>query len=96
MNYNSYNINTFDNEIQFYTNNICESFNRTLNLKYVGTCKTIFNFKNSIKDTISIYSKNKLYVERNLSITRALNFFNLTYNPKDLITDNDIFKIKKL
>jgi hypothetical protein len=55
-NYNTLIENKLDNQILFYTNNIVESYNRTLNKKYIGYCKTIFNFKNAIKDVIYLYN----------------------------------------
>ena len=44
-NYNSALINNLDNSIMFYTNNICESYNRTLNLRFVVAYKNILNFE---------------------------------------------------
>ena len=44
-NYSNIIFNNLNNNIIFFTNNICESFNRTLNKKYIGYCKTMYNFK---------------------------------------------------
>ena len=44
-NYNSALINNLDNSIMFYTKNICESYNRTLNLRFVVAYKSILNFE---------------------------------------------------
>ena len=40
---NSEDINNY-----FFTNNICESSNRTLNMNYKGSCKTLMAFENAI------------------------------------------------
>ena len=40
--------NNLNNNIIFFTNNICESFNMTLNKKYIGYCKAMYYFKKSI------------------------------------------------
>ena len=66
-NYNNIIFNNLNNNIIFFTNNICESFNRTLNKKYIGYCKTMYNFKKSILDIIDIYTihceyKKKIYL----------------------------------
>ena len=55
--------NNINHTIIFFTNNICESFNRTLNKKYIGYCKTMFNFKNCLTDIIKIYEQNSTYKE---------------------------------
>jgi len=44
-NYNTLIVNNINNNILFFTNNITESFNRTLNKKYIGFTKTMYNFK---------------------------------------------------
>ena len=54
-NYNQTILSNINNNIIFYTNNICESFNRTLNKKYIGYCKTMFNFKMCLYDILQIY-----------------------------------------
>ena len=74
-NYNSLLINSVNNNILFYTNNITESFNRTLNKKYIGFCRTMLKFNNAIIDTINLYKMHNIYQERKLSITRALEHY---------------------
>ena len=59
----------------FYTNNKCESLNRTLNKKYIGGCKNLFNFKNCLSDVINVYKNSKIYQEKNISITRSLEHY---------------------
>ena len=53
-----------DNHILFYTNNICESMNRTLNMKFVGGCKTFYNFKNCVIDIIEMYEKKIRFIKK--------------------------------
>ena len=94
-NYNDIFVNNMDNHILFYTNNICESMNRTLNMKFIGGCKTFFNFKNCIIDIIDIYEKNnKVYQEINGSITRALEYYVKKNLIITLIKNEDLKKIK--
>lgn len=57
----------------FFTNNICESMNRTLNIKYIGGCKTFYAFNNCIFDFYS--NKHDIYQEKNVSITRSLEYY---------------------
>ena len=60
----------------FFTNNICESMNRTFNSKYIGGCKTFYSFKNSILDIIDFYTnKIDVYQERNVSISISLEYY---------------------
>lgn len=54
-NYNTIISNNINNDILFYTNNIVESFNYNLNIKFIGFCKTMHNFKNALKDVINLY-----------------------------------------
>lgn len=69
--------------------------NRTLNSKFVGGCKTFYNFKNCIIDIIDFFTnKTKIYQETNISNTRSLEFYvkkNLVVN---LISNEDLKKIK--
>ena len=44
FNYNSLVSKDIDEGFKFYTNNITEAFNRTLNSKYVGGEKTFYHF----------------------------------------------------
>ena len=45
-NYNKIIINNDNEQIYFFTNNIVESTNRTINLHYGGNIKSLLNFKN--------------------------------------------------
>ena len=79
----------------FYTNNICESMNRTLNSKYIGGCKTYYAFKNCILDIIDFYTnKQVIYQERNISITRSLAFYVKNRLIIDIIKHETLKKIK--
>ena len=95
-NYNTQIVNSMNNNILFYTNNITESFNRTLNKKYIGFCKTMYNFKNAILDTIILYTMHNTYQEKKLSITRSLEHYVKTKEHFDLIENKDLKKIKDM
>ena len=41
-------------------------------IKFIGGCKSLFNFEKSIKEVISIYNNSSVYHERNISINRSL------------------------
>jgi len=95
-NYNTLIENNLDNQILFYTNNIVESFNKTLNKKYLGYCKIIYNFKNAFKDIIYPYNSNNTYKDRRCCITKALEYYaksNITF---DIIIYADLKNIKKI
>lgn len=95
MNYNILIENNLYNQILLYTNNIVESFNRTLNKKYVGCCKTIYNFKNAIKDVIYLYNSNNIYKDRRCCITKALEYCIKSSITFDIISYVDLKNIKK-
>ena len=80
--------------IFFYTNNICESFNRSLNSQYIGKTKTIFHFKSAIKNLIEIYNVKNIYQEKKLSTSRALAYYTKRNNIIHLINLKDMEKIK--
>ena len=65
-NYSIAEINNLNDNIFFYTNNICESFNRSLNSQYIGKTKTIFHFKSAIKNLIEIYNIKNIYQKKKL------------------------------
>ena len=54
MNFNSFIANNIENNKLFFTNNIVETFIKTLNKKYIGMLRTLFNYKNAIKEIINI------------------------------------------
>ena len=56
----------------FFTNNICESSNRTLNHNYKGVCKTLFSFEGAIKKLILLYENKPKYKDYNFSSSRAI------------------------
>ena len=84
-NYNSAIINNSNNDIMFFTNNFCERYNRTLNLKFISGCKSIYNFERSLKEFITLYNNMPLYQEGNISITRSLQYYAQNNNIIDLI-----------
>jgi len=65
--------NNINNDIIFYTNNIVESFNGILNKKFVGFCKTMNNFKQSLYDVINLYEMKDKYIEKKYLIQELLN-----------------------
>ena len=80
----------------FFTNKICESMNRTLNSKYIGGCKTFYSFKNCILEIIDFYTnKQEIYQERNVSITRSLEYYIKNKIIIDLIEHDTLKEIKK-
>ena len=56
-NYNKIISNNDNEQIYFFTNNIVESTNRTINLHYGGNIKSVLNFKNCISELIEIFDK---------------------------------------
>ena len=88
--------NNINNSIIFFTNNICESFNRTLNKKYIRYSKTMLNFKNCLSDIIKIYEQNATYKEKNVSLTRSLEHYFKINNKFEIITYNNIKDILNL
>ena len=95
-NYNTLIVNNINNNILFFINNITESFNRTLNKKYIGFTKTMYNFKNAIIDTITLYTMHDTYKEKKLSLARALEHYVKLKDEFDLIESKDLEKIKEL
>ena len=87
--------NSLDNEIYFFTNNISESTNRTLNINYVGGCHSFFNFLKALSDLINIFENKETYDENKLSITRAINYYISKIKDFNLITDEKIKDIMK-
>jgi len=39
----------------FFTNNICDTTNKALNMNYKGACKTLLALENAIKELICLY-----------------------------------------
>ena len=88
-------IKNLDNSSILYANSICESYNRTLNLRFVDSCKSILNFEKSIKKLIEIYDNRNVYQERNISITRAFQFYvNNKIDNIELIKNSNLIEIK--
>ena len=85
-NYNNTILSNSNREIVFYTNNICEFFNRTLNKKYIGYCKTMYNFKMCIYDILQIYETHSQYKDKQISTPRALEHYVKVNNVFDLIS----------
>ena len=87
--------NNLDGEIYFFTNNISESTNRSLNINYVGGCNTFFNFCKALNELILIFENKEVYNENKFSITRALNYYVINHKNIDLITNKKLIEIMK-
>jgi len=97
--YLSFNFNSLINtnvsdELKFYTNNITESFNRTLNSKYIGGVKSFYYFYKALFDILEHYKNPNIYKPRYISITRALAYYCKNNMNLNLIKFKDIDKIK--
>ena len=53
------------------------------------------NFKKCIKEIINIYNEKSIYKERNVSITRALQFYVSHNEVNNIITNKELKEIKK-
>ena len=74
--WNHYNlsVSTNNNDYYFFTNNIWESTNRTLNNWILWLWKNIYSFTNAIINLIDFFDNKKIYEENYISITRTLNY----------------------
>lgn len=72
LDWNYGSINRADSKIIFYSNNICESCNRTLNSKFIGSSKTMYHFKLVLSELISLYNNKGVYQEKKLSTSIEL------------------------
>ena len=95
--YDQYNFLLYEDvNLLFFTNNIVESCNRTLNNHYIGNIKSFQNFKNSINDLVEIYSKSKRkYISNEFSVTQALAYHIKITKITGLITYKELLKIYK-
>ena len=72
----------------FFTNNVCESINRTLNKYYKGACKSLLAFENAILKLIQLYTDRNKYEDYNFSYSRAIAYFVSTHEINSLIDNN--------
>ena len=93
-NYSNILISNINNDIIFFTNNIIESFHSQLNKKFIGFCKTMFNYKNALLDVIELYEMKNKYTDKKISLTRALMHYVKSRDTFDLITHKEISHIK--
>ena len=91
-NYSNVILNSLNNDIIFFTNNIVESFNSIINKKLVGFCKTMFNYKRALLEVITLYEMKDPYKDKKISITRAIEHYCKSKTYFDLITYEDIKK----
>ena len=81
-------------DIKFYTNNIIESFHKTLNPSYIGGTKTFSHFKTALFEILDLYKNKNEYKPRKLSITRALAYYTNNNEVNDLIKYSSLKTIK--
>ena len=65
--------NNIIKDIIFYTKNIVESFNSVINKKFIGFCKTMNNYKQSLFGFINLYEMIEKYSEKNYLLHEHLN-----------------------
>ena len=92
-NYSNFLKNEEDTKKYFYTNNVCESLNRTINSFFKYSRKTFYNFESCIKKIIELYDDHNDYIEKNISITRVFAWYCRNYNINDLKKYDDIDEI---
>ena len=73
----------------FYTNNVCESLNRTLNSFYKYSKKNFYSFELVIKKIIELYENHSEYLEKNISTTRVLAWYCKSHNINELKNYSD-------
>ena len=88
-NYSNFLKNEDDTRKYFFTNNVCESLNRTINSFYKYSKKTFYNFELCIKKIIELYDDHKDYVEKNISITIVFAWFCKCNNITELLSYTD-------
>ena len=94
-NYFNFLKNNDGSNLYFFTNNVCESLNRTINSFYKFSQKTFMNFSLCIKKIISHYENHIDYIEKNISFTRILSCYYKCNNIKDLLNFKDFKNIIK-
>lgn len=65
-NYNEIIYSNLNNDMLFFTNNICESMNRALNSKLIWGCKIFLTFKFCKLDIIELYSKKIKFTKKGM------------------------------
>ena len=81
-------------DIKFYTNNIIESFHRTLNCKYVGGTKTFYHFKHALIEILDLYKYKNEYKNNKNSMTRVLAYYTMRNDIRDIIKYDTLKEIK--
>ena len=94
-NYYNYLKDNMDSNSYFFTNNACESINRTINSFYKYSQKTFMNFELCIKRIIDLYDSHVDYVEKTISITRILSWYCKCHIITSLKNYNDIEEMTK-
>lgn len=85
-----------ENDILFFTNNIVESANRSINSFYICSIKNFSLFEKSTYDIIDLYEhKHKRYNQPKFSVTKAINYYVKNTNINKLIIFKDWYKINE-
>ena len=78
----------------FFTNNVVESSNRTINKLFIGAIKNVSLFEYTINQFIDLYEyEHKQYLPPKFSVTNAINYYVKNANIKSLITFKKLFSI---
>ena len=93
-----YDINDINNDIDintiFFTNNLLESTNRTININYVGISKSFYNFEHAIFELFKIFDTKKNYQNPTISTSRAIAYYLKNNRIYDLIDHQKLISIK--
>ena len=92
-NYASFYKKFSDNNLFFFTNNICESTNRIFNMHFIYNRKSFYSFKKCLLETLEYFKNKEEYEEKGIQLTRALhNYVTKNYNHDrlPLISSKDI------
>lgn len=94
-----YDINDINNDIDinsiFFTINLLESTNRTININYMGISKSFYNFKYAIFELFKIFDTKKIYQNPTISTSRIIAYYLKNNRKYDLIDYQKLLSIKK-
>ena len=93
-NYYYANLASEGNDTLFFTNNVVESSNRTINKLFIGAIKNVSLFEYTINQFINLYeNQHKKYISPQFSVTNAINYYVKNTNINSLITFKKLFSI---
>jgi len=78
----------------FFTNNICESLNRTIKSFFKYSDKSFFNFEICLRKIIDIYNNHLDYIEKDIPITRVLAYWCKNNEINDLLDYKELDNMK--